>query len=184
MRVIGVDPGSRACGYGIVDSNNGSLKYVTSGTIILKSTLPLPERLKIIYSNLVEKIEEYTPDYMSIEEMFFAKNAKSAIKLGQARGVALLAAANAGLEIHEYAPTKVKLALTGSGRAKKFELQKMLSYVLGIDDIEQTDASDAIAIALCHINLYRSKKLPNIENNSNSRRRRRRFTLNDISIKG
>ena len=183
MRVIGVDPGSRACGYGIVENKNGCLNYITSGTIVLKPSLTLPERLQIIYSNLTETISEFAPDYMSIEEMFFAKNAKSAIKLGQARGVALLAAANKGIEVHEYAPTKVKLAITGSGRAKKFELQKMISYILGIDDIQQTDASDAIAIALCHINLSRSNKLPKIELNSNSRRRRRRFTLNDISIK-
>lgn len=182
MRVIGVDPGSRVCGYGILESINGNLNCLISGAIVPPPSHPLPERLKVIYSKLIEIIEEYSPDYMSIEEMFFAKNAKSAIKLGQARGVALLAAANSGLSIHEYAPTKIKLALTGKGRANKLEVKKMLSYILEIENVDKTDASDAIAIALCHINISKSKEISDLKIGSNSRRRRR-FSLDDLPSK-
>ena len=183
MRVIGVDPGSRSCGYGILESRNGVLKHVVSGAIIPSGSYGLSKRLQIIYSTLTELIEKHTPQYMSIEEMFFAKNAKSAIKLGQARGVAMLAGENAGLQIYEYAPTKVKLAVTGSGRAKKFEIMKMVSYVLGIEEFEKSDISDALAIALCHINISRYPDLSGLDIKSKSGRKRTRFTLNDIASK-
>ena len=183
MKVIGVDPGSRSCGYGILESVNGSLKHIASGAISPPSSSTLPKRLQFIYSNLIEVMEEYSPDYMSIEEMFFAKNAKSAIKLGQARGVALLAAENSGIEIFEYAPTKVKLALTGSGRAKKFEIMKMVSFVLGIDNFEKSDISDALAIALCHINISKYPDISDLDIKPKTGRKRTRFTLNDITSK-
>ncbi|MGI9534520.1 MAG: crossover junction endodeoxyribonuclease RuvC [Thermodesulfobacteriota bacterium] len=183
MRVIGIDPGSRSCGYGVLESNNGDLKHVVSGAITPPVSCNLSKRLKIIYSSLTEIIHLHSPQYMSIEEMFFAKNAKSAIKLGQARGVAILAAEIAGLQIYEYAPTKVKLAVTGSGRAKKFEIMKMVSYVLGIDDFEKSDISDALAIALCHINISKHPDLSGLDIKSRSGRKRTRFTINDITSK-
>lgn len=182
MRVIGVDPGSRACGYGILESVNGNLRCMASGAIVPTASLSHPRRLKIIYSELSDLIDQFSPDYMSIEEMFFAKNAKSAIKLGQARGVALLAAANNDIEVHEYAPTKIKLALTGRGRANKTEMRKMISYILGVDVSVGTDASDAIAIALCHINISRIGGIEDLKHSTG--RRRRRFTLNDLTSKG
>jgi len=179
MRVIGIDPGSRVCGYGVLEAQNGEVAHLASGSIIPKSTLPLNQRLKIIYDGLLEIIDMHSPDVMSIEDIFFAKNAKSAIKLGQARGVALLAGTNSGISIHEYAPTKVKLALTGRGRANKEEVQGMLSRLLGVENWENQDASDAVAIAFCHINISQ------IENKLGkefvqTRRKRRRFTIDDL----
>ena len=183
MIVIGVDPGSRTCGYGILESNNGSLRHLASGAITPPATDPLSKRLHTIYCSLIDVMELFSPDYMSIEDSFFAKNAKSAIKLGQARGVAMLAAENSGIEIFEYTPTKVKLAVTGSGRAKKFEIMKMVSYILKIEEFEKSDISDAIAIALCHINMSKYPELNGVTVQTKSGRKRRRFTLNDIATK-
>jgi len=185
MKVIGIDPGSRACGYAIVESAGRSIVHLTSGTIAPRSKDPLAKRLQTIYSEITEIIQEFSPSCMSIEDVFFAKNAKSAIKLGQARGVALLAASNGGMEIFEYAPTNIKLALTGNGRAAKSEVQKMVSYILGLKDEMNTDCSDAIAIAICHINS--SRNIPANGANLNikpGRRKRTRFTLNDINSQG
>lgn len=179
MRVIGVDPGTRVCGFGIVDSINGSLTHVTSGAIVPTSGHSITFKLKTIHERLVQVIREFAPDAMSIEGLFFAKNAKSAIKLGEARGVAYLAAALSGLSVHEYAPTEVKLAVTGRGRAKKIEVQKMISTIFGINRWERTDVSDAIAIAICHINLAEKKERLGIDV-LRSRRRRRRFSINDL----
>ncbi len=179
MRVIGVDPGTKICGFGIVEIINGDLLHVKSGAIVPKSSHCIGFKLKTIYEALVNIIREFTPDAMSIEGLFFAKNAKSAIKLGEARGVAYLAAAFSGLPVHEYAPTEVKLAVTGRGRAKKLEVQKIISAIFGIDRWDGTDVSDAIAIALCHINLSEKKNRLGIEV-LRSRRRRRRFSINDL----
>lgn len=180
MRVIGVDPGSRACGYGVVESSGNDLKYIESGTIIPPPDNSLPKRLDHIYNGILDIIERFSPTCMSIEEIFFAKNAKSAIKLGQARGVAILAAANKELSVNEYAPTKIKLAITGKGRANKSEVQKMLNLLLGVDEFKSTDESDAVAIAICHINFSRFESISGISPKTN-KRRNKRFTLNDIS---
>ncbi|NIP29896.1 MAG: crossover junction endodeoxyribonuclease RuvC, partial [Candidatus Dadabacteria bacterium] len=136
-------------------------------------------RLKIIYSGLSEVINKYSPTIMSIEDIFFAKNAKSAIKLGQARGVAVLAAAKNNLLVSEYSPTQIKLALTGKGRANKAEIQKMLLYMLDIKEFKNTDESDAVAIAICHINLSKFESVNGVEIRNN-KRRNKRFKLNDI----
>jgi len=185
MRVIGVDPGSRACGYGVLESANGKIKHLTSGTIIPPQKGSLPERLRAIYKEIVDIIETHSPDCMSIEEVFFAKNAKSALKLGQARGVALLAAANSGMDIYEYAPTSIKLALTGNGRAKKPEVQKMVSYIIGVIEGMSNDSSDALAIAICHINSTRKIGTEGLNLNIRpGRRKRRRFKLDDITSEG
>ena len=179
MRVIGIDPGSRVCGYGVLEAQNGKVTHLISGCIVPKSTLPLNQRLKVMYDGLLKVINQHSPDVMSIEDIFFAKNAKSAIKLGQARGVALLAGCNSGISIHEYAPTKVKLALTGRGRANKAEVQNMLSRLLGVSEWETQDASDAVAIALCHINISQIEKKLGKEF-VQPRRKRRRFTIDDL----
>ncbi len=180
MRVIGVDPGSRVCGYAVVESSGNDLRYIKSGTIIPPVDNSLPKRLDFIYSGILKVIEEFSPTCMSIEDIFFAKNAKSAIKLGQARGVAILAAASKELSVNEYAPTKIKLALTGKGRANKAEVQKMLTLLLGVDEFQNTDESDAVAIAICHINFSRFESMIGIAPKTN-KRRNKRFTLNDIS---
>ena len=179
MRVIGIDPGSRVCGYGVLEAQNGKVTHLSSGCIAPKSTLPLNQRLKVIYDSLLEVIERHSPDVMSIEDIFFAKNPKSAIKLGQARGVAILAGSNCGITIYEYAPTKVKLALTGRGRANKEEVQDMLSRLLGVENWETQDVSDAVAIAFCHINISHIEEKLGREF-VQTRRRRRRFTIDDL----
>ena len=179
MRVIGIDPGSRVCGYGVLEAQNGKITHLASGCIAPKSTLPINQRLKIIYNGILEIIDQHSPDVMSIEDIFFAKNAKSAIKLGQARGVALLAGSISGITIHEYAATKVKLALTGRGRANKAEVQSMLSKLLGVDEWQTQDASDAVAIAFCHINISQIEKKLGKEF-VQTRRKRRRFTIDDL----
>ena len=179
MRVIGIDPGSKVCGYGVLEVQNGEVTHIQSGCIIPKPALPLNQRLKVIYDGLSKVIDQHSPDVMSIEDVFFAKNAKSAIKLGQARGVAILAGSNAGISIYEYAPTKVKLALTGRGRANKAEVQSMLTMLLGVDEWQTQDASDAVAIAFCHINISQIEKKLGKEF-IQPRRKRRRFTIDDL----
>jgi crossover junction endodeoxyribonuclease RuvC len=184
MRVLGVDPGSRYCGYGVLESrNHDELIHVESGCIIPNSSFELPLRLKIIYEGLREVINRCSPDAVAIEDVFFAKNPKSALKLGEARGVALLAASISGIPVHEYAPTEVKLALTGRGRANKIEVQGMISQILGIPEWKRTDVSDAIAIALCRINIYNTKERLGVEV-IRPRRRRRRWTEDDFSSEG
>lgn len=183
MKVIGIDPGSRVCGYGVLESRNGDVEHLASGSIAPGNGLPLYQRLKIIYESLIDVIGEHSPEAMSVEDIFFAKNAKSAIKLGEARGVALLAASNSGISVFEYSPTRIKLALTGSGRASKREVQRMLTIMLGVSEFETEDASDAVAIALCHIHLSRIEAKLGKEF-TEPRKRRRRFTLNDLPSKG
>ncbi len=183
MRVIGIDPGSRVCGYGVLESRDGDIEHLASGSIAPGNGLPLYQRLKIIYESLIKVIGEHSPEAMSVEDIFFAKNAKSAIKLGEARGVALLAASNSGIPVFEYSPTRIKLALTGSGRASKREVQRMLTIMLGVPGFETEDASDAVAIALCHIHLSRIEAKLGKEF-TEPRKRRRRFTLNDLPSKG
>ncbi len=179
MKVIGIDPGSRVCGYGVLETRNGEISHIANGAIIPKADLPLYQKLRVIYENLIKLIVDYAPGAMSIEDIFFAKNAKSAIKLGEARGVALLAASKSGISIHEYSPTRVKLALTGRGRANKSEVQSMISAILGISEFETEDASDAVAVALCHINLSQIERKLGKEF-VQTRRRMRRFRLDDF----
>lgn len=179
MRVIGIDPGSRMCGYGVLETRNGQIIHIANGCIAPSPALPLFKRLRIIYDGISGVIDEHRPGAMSVEEIFFAKNAKSAIKLGEARGVALLAASVSGITIHEYPPTRIKMALTGRGRATKNEVQKMLSMLLGIKEFESQDASDAVAIAFCHINLSRMTEKLGAEYTAPGRKRRR-FTIDDL----
>ena len=183
MRVIGIDPGSRVCGYGVIESLGGEIKHLTSGAIKPGNRLTLNQRLAIIHEALMKLIGDYSPEAMSVEDIFFAKNAKSAIKLGEARGIALLAASSSGIPVFEYPPTRVKLALTGRGRANKTEVRKMLSLILGVSEFETEDASDAVAIALCHIHLSRIETKLGKEF-TQPRKRRRRFTLDDLPSKG
>jgi len=150
--VMGIDPGSRSLGYGIVESLGYGFRYVTSGRLVPNEKSPLYARLRDIFQGLNEVIEEYEPTEAVVEKVFFAKSARSALSLGQARGVALLAAANAGLDVHEYSALAVKKAVTGYGRAEKAQVQEMVKKVLGIKTALSSDGADALAIALCHIN--------------------------------
>lgn len=152
MRVMGIDPGSNCTGYGIIQDSNGRLESVHWGSIRCKSSLAFPDRLKLIYNELVRVIQEFSPDEVAVEDLFFATNVKSALKLGQTRGVTLLAGANEGKVIAEYTPLEVKQSVVGYGRADKVQVRDMVTHLLHLDEKpEPFDASDALAIAICHI---------------------------------
>jgi crossover junction endodeoxyribonuclease RuvC len=154
VRIFGIDPGSVRTGYGCVDSDGSRHRLVTCGAIAAPSRLPFPERLLLIHTSLVSLIAECRPDGVAVESLFHAVNARSALQLGHARGVALLAASQAGLTIAEYAPAEVKRAVVGYGRAEKPQVQHMICLLLGVELGELPgpyDASDALAVAICHI---------------------------------
>lgn len=160
-RILGVDPGSRLTGYGIVDVIGTEIRHVTHGTLNIasttgKATLPLEDRLLLIYQGLTQVIETYRPDTLSIEKVFFAKNPVSALKLGQARGAAILTAKILGLNVVEYAPTEVKSAIVGHGRADKDQVARVLEMMLGKQDFKTSDASDGLALAMCHARIHGS----------------------------
>ncbi|MEZ5549333.1 MAG: crossover junction endodeoxyribonuclease RuvC [Pseudomonadales bacterium] len=153
-RLIGIDPGSRLTGYGVIDVGRGGLVYVASGCI-RTPTGPMPERLAEIYRAMSSLILEHQPAELAIEEVFLAKNPASALKLGQARGVAIAAGVAHGLQIHEYAARRVKQNIVGSGRASKEQVQHMVRVLLDLPGAPQADAADALAIAICHVNTRR-----------------------------
>ncbi len=157
LRILGVDPGSRLTGYGIVDNLGSQLSLVTHGTIKLASTsgpatIALEDRLHQLHIQLTSLIHEYQPQVMVVERVFFAKNALSSLKLGQTRGAILLTAVLANLKVAELSPTEVKLAITGHGRADKHQLAKMLEIIIGKgkQNFETADASDALGLAICY----------------------------------
>ena len=148
---MGIDPGSNCTGYGIVEEIKGKLHGVTWGGIRTKPSQNFPQRLKMIYDQLIYLIGEHEPDAVAVEDLFFATNAKSVLKLGQTRGVILLAAAHCDLAIAEYTPLEVKQSVVGYGRADKVQVCNMVKAILKLDkDPEPHDASDALAIAICH----------------------------------
>lgn len=156
MRVLGIDPGTMVTGYGVVDDIKGKLTHITHGTIEGKRKDSFPDRLKLIFNGLNKVIEEYKPDCVAIEEVFYGKSVKSAIKIGEARGIAILCAASANIPMVEYAPTVVKRAVVGSGNAQKGQVSEMVKVILTLSEApKKFDASDALAIAICHC--HRSK---------------------------
>ena len=157
IRAIGIDPGSRYTGYGIVEGDGSLLRHVMNGTINLSGALPLPERLRIIYQRLSAIIGEVQPTCMAIEDVFFAKNVKSALSLGQARGAAILVAVNAGLPVFEYSALQVKQAVSGYGKAGKEQMVKMIQYLFKLGQPPNPNAADALAVAICHLNTQASK---------------------------
>jgi crossover junction endodeoxyribonuclease RuvC len=154
--ILGIDPGSRITGYGVIDCAGLKNEYVTSGCIRLPGQSSLPEKLEEIFNGITQIIEQYNPQEMAIEEVFMARNADSALKLGQARGVAIVAAKLQGLPVSEYAAKKVKQAVVGKGAASKEQIQHMVRVLLKLPGNPQEDAADALAIALCHINTTNS----------------------------
>jgi crossover junction endodeoxyribonuclease RuvC len=153
MRVLGIDCGGEHTGYGVVEMDaRGRLCCLASGAIKLSAREALPRRLSRIFTRLGEIIAEHRPDEVAIEDVFYALNVKSALKLGQIRGVAMLAAATAGLEVAEYSPLTIKSSVVGYGRAEKHQVQDMVTRLLGLPTPpEPMDASDALAIAICHL---------------------------------
>lgn len=160
MRVMGVDPGTITSGYGIVEEEDHKLFHVASGGISPSSKHPLPRRLKKIYEELEKIIQKYRPHVVVIEDLFVSKNIKSALKLGHSRGVAILAAVNAGLPVFEYAPPEVKQAVVGHGKAEKKQVQMMVKTLLDMPKLPHPpDAADALAAAICHIHSSRMREL-------------------------
>ncbi|OGI66212.1 MAG: crossover junction endodeoxyribonuclease RuvC [Candidatus Muproteobacteria bacterium RBG_16_60_9] len=151
MRVLGIDPGSRITGFGVVQMlRNGRLQYVASGCV-RAPTAELAERLKAIYRGVDEIIATYQPTVLAAERIFMARNADSALKLGQARGAALCAGINAGLSVSEYSATEIKSTIVGRGRADKRQVQHMVRVLLDLDRAPPADAADALACAICHV---------------------------------
>jgi crossover junction endodeoxyribonuclease RuvC len=161
MRVLGVDPGSVVCGYGVVEGRPGHLEYVASGTIRCGSLATGPARLMRIHNELLAMIDCYAPTVLSLERHFVATNIQSAFRLGEARAMAMLGAAERSLELVEYPPNEVKLAIAGHGHADKAQVKYMVRRTLKLDEsIELADdAADALAIAMCHLGRGRTPNL-------------------------
>lgn len=152
MRVLGIDPGSLHTGYGIVEENSTILKLISAGCITNKSKVSLSKRYNKIYSELIKVINQTKPEIVSLENVIYCNNTRIAIKLGEARGVAILAAENSGVPIAEYAPKKIKQAVVGHGSASKIQVQKMVKQLLNLNKLPESDTADALAAAICHIN--------------------------------
>lgn len=162
MRTLGVDPGTAILGYGIVDGEQDP-SIVTVGAIRTGSKEPMPGRLKEIYDHLTFTINEFNPDVMAVEQLFFSRNVTNALAVGQARGVVLLAAAQHGLPVFEYKPAEVKLTVAGHGGADKFQIQTMVQMILGLETLPTPDdAADALAVAICHVYSSRLNRIAGI----------------------
>lgn len=149
MRILGIDPGSRITGYGVVEHHSGRLRHIAHGTIVTGEG-DLAQRLRRIHDGLAAVIADTAPAAVAVEDIYVASNARSALKLGQARGVALLAGVLAGLPVFEYTAMQVKSAVVGYGRADKAQVQQMVKTLLALPAAAVTDASDALAVAICH----------------------------------
>ena len=151
MRIFGIDPGSRRTGYGCIDTDGSRCRVVVCGAITVPARTPFSDKLTRVYDELASLLARHRPACVAIEEVFFARNASSALKLGHVRGVAMLAASKAGLPVAEYAPTEVKRTVVGYGRADKRQVQQMVALLLGLDEAPAPyDVSDALALAVCH----------------------------------
>jgi crossover junction endodeoxyribonuclease RuvC len=152
VRVFGVDPGSERTGYGCVDTDGSRHRIVACGAISSPALVPFPEKLHRIHAQLTIILAECQPACVAIENVFYSVNARSALKLGHARGVAMLAAVEAGLPVFEYTPAEIKRAVVGYGRADKPQVQQMIKLLLGLDEVPSPhDAADALAVAICHV---------------------------------
>jgi crossover junction endodeoxyribonuclease RuvC len=150
VRIIGIDPGLRRCGWGIIESEGNRLRFVAAGTITPPVDLGMPERLRTLFEGLSALIRQHAPDEAAVEETFVSAGARSALQLGQARGVALMTPAALGLPVGEYAANLVKKSIVGAGHADKGQIQMMVKVLLPTADFKGADAADALAIAICH----------------------------------
>lgn len=153
MRILGLDPSLSSTGWGVIEVENNRLKYIADGFIKTDTKLPLPERLTIIHRTLAQVIETYKPDEAAIEQVFLNDNPNSTIKLGMARGVVIMAPALYGISVTEYEPNKIKKAVVGVGKAEKSQVETMVKILLPGCKPKNNDASDALAIAICHFNM-------------------------------
>ena len=149
LRILGIDPGSRITGYGLIESDGQRSVHIEHGALRLQGE-ELPPRLGEIFRRVSGLIEQHRPEVMAIEQVFVSKNASSALKLGQARGAAICAAIQYGLSVAEYTPTRIKQSVVGTGRADKSQIQQMVKMILSLSEIPQADAADALAVALSH----------------------------------
>jgi crossover junction endodeoxyribonuclease RuvC len=155
MLVLGVDPGSTITGYGLVEKKDRSMKCIHAGTISSSGSIPFYERIHKIFESMVEIMTHYRPHEMAIEDVFFAKNVRSSLKLGHARGAALIAAVHCGLKVFEYTPLEIKKSVVGYGRASKDQIRDMVQIILKLKTKFGPDTSDALAAAICHLNWVR-----------------------------
>lgn len=160
MRILGLDPGTATTGYGIIDVIDGDLSAVTYGVITTSPKRSTPQRLQTIYQELNQLLEKYQPNAAAIEELFFGRNITTAITVGQARGVLMLALANANLPISEYSPPRIKDAVTGYGKANKAQVQLMVRNLLNLEETPRPDdAADGLAVAITHYQYKRYESL-------------------------
>lgn len=170
MIVLGVDPGSRVTGYGILEKKGNKISLIHSGDIRSSGKIPFYDRIYTIFQSMVKIMDDYHPQEMAIEDMFYAKNVQSSLKLGHARGAVLIAAVQCGLEIFEYSPLEIKKSVVGYGRASKEQVRSMVQMILKIKTELNLDTSDALATAICHMNWARfesavgrqEKKVPKV----------------------
>ena len=156
MRVLGIDPGTAITGYGVVGEVDGELQPLASGVIKTPADQPLPRRLQLIYRAVSDLAKEWKPTAAAVEELFFSKNVRTAMSVGHARGVTLLALADAGLDVAEYTPLAIKQAVTGYGNADKAQMQEMVRLLLRLNKVPRPDdAADALAVAICHLHSAR-----------------------------
>lgn len=160
MIILGIDPGFAITGYGVVKYEGNKFSTIDYGSITTQSNMELPKRLLHLHVSLKELINKYKPDAVSIEELFFNKNIKTALTVGHGRGVAVLAAAESGVDVFEYTPLQVKQSVVGYGRAEKAQVQQMVKIILNLPQIPKPDdVADALAIAVCHGHSYRMSGL-------------------------
>lgn len=153
-RIIGIDPGSRITGYGVIESRRGAIGFIACGVIKTSPDLAFAARLNQIFDGINEVIQVHEPVQAAIEDVFMASNPRSALKLGQARGAAVVAVMQNGLEVYDYSPRLVKQAVVGYGQADKTQVQHMVRVLLGLNGSPSTDAADALAVAICHVNQF------------------------------
>jgi crossover junction endodeoxyribonuclease RuvC len=152
MRIFGIDPGSERTGYGCLESDGRRHRLIACGVVSTPARAPFPERLRLIHDGIALQLRDCSPTLVAVENLFHSNNVRSALKLGHARGVAILAAVEAGLTVVEYSPAEVKRAVVGYGRAEKHQVQEMIRLLLGLDEVPTPhDAADALAVAICHV---------------------------------
>lgn len=153
MKILGIDPGTTTTGFGLIENKSNKIQILDCGIIETKPKIPLPEKLSEIYKDIKKIIRASKPDKIAVEQLFFFKNTKTAMAVGQARGIILLAAQDLKVPIYEYTPLQVKMSICAHGRADKLQVQKMVKAILKLDKIPKPDdAADALAIAICCVN--------------------------------
>jgi crossover junction endodeoxyribonuclease RuvC len=154
-RILGIDPGSRITGYGVIEENRGRLRFVSCGVIKTTPRYPFAHRLNEIFDGINEVVQLHGPEVAAVEDVFLATNPRSALKLGQARGAAIVAAMQNGLTVRDYSAKMIKRAVVGYGQAEKIQVQHMVRVLLGLSAAPSADAADALAVAICHANTLR-----------------------------